>query len=319
MTRTGPIRTVRSGSETSYDFEVVLVSYHSRGEIEGLLGGLPTDLPVVIVDNAKNADDLRGFAARRPHTRYLDSGGGQGFARAANQGVRASSQDVVVLVNPDTRPTIDTLTAIVADVRSDPQVVSSSPMNVGRSGDPEFGSAGWEPTFRRAFVHAFALHKLFPNTGVWAKPTPGRAMHLGWVSGSCMAVARIPFLGIGGFDERYYVYNEDMAFGRSAREHGLQQRLRTDLTVPHAVGGSGAPSSEMLRLRGSSMRRYLLHHHAKASAVLMADLIGVGFVIRTAVFGLLGKRDKAQQDAAYVRGIFTGRATVGGEVVTNRG
>jgi N-acetylglucosaminyl-diphospho-decaprenol L-rhamnosyltransferase len=304
-------------SSRRIDFDVVIVGYRSRGEIEGLLGGLPDELPVVLVDNSHDADGLRAFAADRPNTRYLD-GGGVGFARAANLGARAAEHDVIVFVNPDTRPTIDTLWAIVDDVRADPTLVSSSPLNVGGDGEPEFGVGGWEPSVARALVHTVALHKLFPHAGLFAKPRLGEPIELDWVTGSCMAVSRAHFEALGGFDDRYYVYNEDMALGHAARAHGLHQRLRTDLTVTHAAGGSGAPSSEMLRLRGASMRRYLLHRKPRLEAVLIADAIGAGFAVRTVLFTALRRTDKARQDAAYVRGILTGRATVGGVVVTDR-
>src|SRR5205823_6916 len=144
--------------------------------------------PVIIVDNVQNKDALREFADERPNTRYVDSGGGQGFARAANIGVRSSQQDVVVLVNPDTRPTIETLQAIVDDVRGDASLISSSPLNVGRDGAPEFGVGGWEPTVPRALVHTLALHKLFRRAGLFAKPSVGERIDLDWVTGACMAI-----------------------------------------------------------------------------------------------------------------------------------
>jgi N-acetylglucosaminyl-diphospho-decaprenol L-rhamnosyltransferase len=299
------------------DFELVVVGYRSRDEIAGMLAGLPAEVPAVLVDNSHDADGLREFAEGRPRTRYLDAGG-VGFARAANLGARAARRDVIVFVNPDTRPTIGTLWAIVDDVRADASLISSSPLNVGGDGEPEFGVGGWEPSVARALVHTLALHKLFPHAGLFAKPRLGEPIDLDWVTGSCMAVSRERFEALGGFDERYYVYNEDMALGHAARQRGLVQRLRTDLTVPHAVGGSGAPSTEMLRLRGASMRRYLLHRKPRLEAVLISDAIGAGFVVRTALFAALRRTDKAKGDAAYVRGILTGRATVGGVVVTDR-
>lgn len=301
----------------THDFELVLVTYRSRDQVEGLLAGLPGGLPAVVVDNSHDADGVRGLAAGRPHTRYLDAGG-VGFARAANAGARSSDYDVVVFVNPDTRPTIETLQAIVADVRLDPGLVSSSPLNVGGDGRPELGAAGWEPSLARAVAHTVGLHKLLPRTSYVARPRRDEQLDVDWVTGSCMAVDRARFEALGGFDERYYVYNEDMALGHAARAHGLHQRLRTDLTVPHAVGGSGAPSAEMVRLKGASMRRYLLHRLARPRAVAIASILGAGFAARSLVFHALGRHGKGREDAAYLRGIMTGRATVGGVVVTDR-
>ena len=92
-------------ADPSWDYEVVTVSFHSRGQLEQMIAGLPADVPVVVVDNAKGADRVWELVAARPNGRYLDSGGGRGFARAANMGIRSSAYAHVVLGNPDSRPT----------------------------------------------------------------------------------------------------------------------------------------------------------------------------------------------------------------------
>lgn len=299
-------------------FELVIVSYHSRGQIEQLLATLPGSLQVAVVDNARGADGLEELCAGRARTRYLDSGGGAGFARAANLGVRTSTFAYVVLVNPDTRPSVTVLESLVDDVVTDPDCVSSSALNVSDDGRSELGAGGWEPSFRRALVHATALHKLFPHSGLYARPRVREDITVDWVTGACMALDRQQFLALGGFDERYYVYSEDVALGRTIREHGLRQRLRTDLTVPHASGGSGAPSLEMMRLRGASLARYLRHTRPAAPARAMAALVGGGYVVRAAASRARGDRERAGEHWAFARGAFSARAWVGGTEVTNR-
>ena len=99
-----------------------------------------------------------------------------------------------------------------------------------------------------------------------------------------MAIRRETFVRLGGFDERYFVYNEDMAFGRRMREAGLRQILRGDLRVPHLGGGSGAGSSYMSRMRGASMIAYLRHHHRPAVVLVM----GVHLVLIVGAFFMVG-------------------------------
>lgn len=301
------------------EFELVIVSYHSRGQIEQLLASLPAALPVAVVDNAAGADGLEQLCADRARTRYVDSGGGAGFARAANLGVRTSGFAYVVLVNPDTRPSTAVLESLVDDVVADSRCVSSSALNIGEDGRSELGAGGWEPSIRRALVHAAALHKVFPHSGLFARPEVGEDIRLDWVTGACMALCRDRFLALGGFDERYYVYSEDVALGRSIRQQGLRQTLRTDLTVQHASGGSGAPSLEMMRLRGASMARYLRHTRPPVQARTAASVVGGGYVVRAVASRARGHRERAAEHWAYARGAFTARAWVGGVEVTNRG
>lgn len=300
------------------DVELIMVGYHSRHQMEGLLAGLPDDLACAIVDNASNADDLKGLAESRPNTRYVDTGGGAGYARAANLGARTSTADYLVFVNPDTRPSASLLAAIVDDVRSDPSCISSSPLNVGADGTAELGVGGWEPSLPRALVHAVGLHLRFPRAGLFARPAVNEQIQLDWVTGSCMAVARAKFFEVGPFDERFYVYSEDVAFGNSARALGYHQRLRTDLTLTHNTGGSGAPSKEMLRLRGASMRRYLRMHHSILVTALMVAIVGLGYIVRAVLYGARGRRERAAGNWAFAKGVFTGRAKVGGVEVSRQ-
>ncbi|MDN5771489.1 MAG: glycosyltransferase, partial [Microlunatus sp.] len=233
------------------DLEVVLVSYRSRHHVETLLGSWPEKLPVVVVDNSANADGIATLAEGLPNLRYV-SGGGQGFARAANLGAFSSQKPYVVFVNPDSRPTADHLLSLVRGLDTDRQAVSHAATVTGADGQVEIGVGGWEPSVPRLAVNAAGLHKILPRAGLFAEPRLGELVELDWTTGACMAVRTEPFRELSGFDESFFVYAEDMAFGRQARSAGWHCRLREDVVVPHGAGSSGAPSAEMLRLRGAS-------------------------------------------------------------------
>jgi len=300
------------------DVELVLVSYRSGQQIAGLLAGLPPSLPVVVVDNAGDSDGVRAVVEARPGGRYVDSGGGKGFAKAANMGARTSTHEFIVFGNPDSRPTAEVVEALVEDVATDPTCAASAATMVGVDGNVELGVGGWEPTVRRALVHSAGLHKLLPRAGVYARPRPGEDLPVDWTTGACMAVRRSTFLDLGAFDESFYVYNEDMAFGRTARAQGMHEKLRTDLLVPHSAGGSGAPSLEMLRLRGASMSRYLSRDRSPAAHRLLTAALASGYAVRTVQRRLMRQHDLADQHWAYVKGVTTGRASVAGTVVVSR-
>lgn len=314
----GPRHAARVPNPLTRDVELVLVSYRSAHQITALLEGLPDDLPVVVVDNASDVDGLSRLPLTRPATRYVDSGGGKGFARAANMGARTSTHEFLVFGNPDSRPTVEHLAALVEDVATDPGLAASAATMTGVDGNVELGVGGWEPTGPRALVHAAGLHKVFKRAGLYARPAPGEAIDVDWTTGACMAVRRSTFTALGCFDEDFYVYNEDMAFGRAARRAGLREKLRTDVVVPHAAGGSGAPNLEMLRLRGAAMRRYLSRHHGPAVVGSISAVLAAGYAVRTVQCTVLRRTDRANQHWAYVKGVTTGRASVAGRVVMER-
>ncbi|GAB6900438.1 glycosyltransferase [Kineosporia succinea] len=296
-------------------YELIIVSYNSRSQVEGLLAGLPADLPFALVDNARGADNLRELIQDRPNARYLE-GAGQGFAVAANAGARSSAYEYVIFVNPDCRPTLAGLDSLVSALAAEPNLASAAATTVSGDGSVEIGTGGWEPTLRRALVHAVGLHKIAPQAGLFAKPRPYLPISVDWTTGACMAVRVSTFIGLGGFDEQFYVYNEDVAFGRAVREKNLSQLLRTDVLVQHAAGNSGAPSKEMLRLRGASMARYVAQHNSTETARGIRLALALGYTPRIALALAKGDKGRATEHWSYILGVTTGRASVGGRTVT---
>lgn len=296
------------------DLEVIMVSYRSRHHVEALLDMWPEQVPVAVVDNSADVDQIADLAARRPNVRYV-SGGGQGFARAANLGAATSRKPYVVFVNPDSRPTADDLLSLVRGLFDDRGAISHAATVTGSDGRVEIGVGGWEPSVPRLAVNAVGLHKALRRSGLFAKPELGERLDVGWTTGACMAVRREPFTVLGGFDETFFVYAEDMAFGLQARRAGWRCRLREDVVVPHGAGSSGAPSAEMLRLRGASFAGYLRRYHPGPRGAVMRALFAAGTAARWAVQTGTGRREEARQSLALLTGTLTQRAYVGGQEV----
>jgi GT2 family glycosyltransferase len=288
-------------------YEIVLVAYHSRPLVEKLLRTLPAAVPVAIVDNAHDADGLAALAADRPGTRYLN-GPGAGFAAGANLGATTSTHEIVVFVNPDSSPRSEQLAALVADLAADPRLAAVSATTLSPDGSVEIGVGGWEPSVGRAVVHAVGVHKILPTAGLWARPVPGRPVELDWLSGACMAVRRETFCSLGGFDDSFFVYSEDVAFGRRVREAGLRQKVRTDVLVPHLGGGSGEARTRMLRRRGASMTQYVRRFRGPATLAGVRVALTAGYAARYLLSRARGRRSAAQEHVAYVQGLWAGPA-----------
>ncbi|MDO5629207.1 MAG: glycosyltransferase [Mobilicoccus sp.] len=303
--------TANGGAIPSY--EVVLVTYRSRAHVEELTGLWGESVPVVVVDNGQGVDGVREWAADHPQVRYLD-GGGVGFARAANLGAFSSSAEYVVFVNPDSRPGVADLEALVAGLHADPVSSSHAATVTGHDREVEIGVAGWEPDVVRTTAYAAGLHKLFPRLGVYAKPRLGEHLDVDWTTGACMAVRTAQFRRLGGFDETFFVYSEDMAFGRRSRAAGLRQVLREDVVVPHGAGSSGAPSKEMMRLKGASFAHYVNRYHPGVAATAMVGALAAGYGVRAARERLRGS-DLAPLYLGQATGLLTGRAYVAGNEV----
>jgi GT2 family glycosyltransferase len=286
-------------------YEVVLVTYKSRDLAAAMFERLPDDVHIVVVDNGKGVDGIPDLVASRKNARYVE-GAGEGFAKGANAGARTSTADVVLFLNPDTAPHPEQLATLVDDLAADPGLAAVAATTVRPDGRVELGVGGWEPSTKRAFVHALGLHVLFPEAGLNARPKPYRPIRVDWMTGAVLAVPRETFLSLGGFDESFFVYNEDMAYGRQVRQAGLRQRLRTDVLIPHVGGGSGGARTRMFQMRGASMIAYVADHNPASTVQGVRVALTLGTLARSAVAFGRGNKGLSAEHRAYVKGLWLG-------------
>lgn len=301
-------RTSAGSPEGLEDVEVVLVAYHSRRQIEQLLTTWPPDVRLALVDNSPGEEALEDLVVAHPSRRLIPDGPG-GFAGGANLGAFTSLSDIVIFVNPDSRPTVDVLRALAADIRTGRPTAGVAALLLAPDGRPQLGSAGWRPTLRRVLVHALALHAVWPHAGLVGRFAPGGRVDPDWVSGACFAVPRDVFSQLGGFDERYFVYQEDVDYGLRAADAGLPVRLRTDLQVPHQGAGSGAPRIRNAWLKGRAQSNWLGDHLSPVQGRLMRVVLVVAFLLRIPMYVLQGRRALAWEAVWFVRGLAGGRSS----------
>lgn len=303
---TSPVSDSEQTASDGFSYEMVVVTYRSRTALERMLAAMPLDVPLVVVDNADGEDGVEELLVDRAAARYIATEG-LGFARAANLGARTSRYPYIIFGNPDSLPSVEVHRALLAQLAADPTVGACAAGTTDERGEPELGSGGWEPTWLRALAHSLGLHRLVPSWGIWARPRRGVPVELDWLSGACLAVDRAVFLAHGGFDERYFVYNEDMALGRRLRQAGYRQLLRADLFVPHVGAGSGDAPQRMLRQRGASMTAYLADHHGRCEAWAVRIILIAGYLARVALLAATRDRAAVRLHLAWLQGFVTGR------------
>lgn len=297
------------------DIEVIVVGYRSRCLIEGMLRRWPPQLSVALIDNSNNEDGTAELATAFTNLRYV-VGGGQGYARAANVGAFSSAKRYVLFVNPDSTPTVEDLLSLVRGLAADSSAVSHAPVTTTNN-EVELGVGGWEPNVARTVVHALGLHKIWRSAGLYAKPKLGQPLQVDWTTGDCMVVEKGQFEALGGFDETFYLYMEDVSFGRRARLARLRTVLREDVTIAHAASSSGAPMLDMLRLRGAAFSHYVLRYNAPLRAHAMRWILAFGYVLRAVQRAALGHHEESKLFIACVQGIITSRAEVDGVEVAH--
>jgi N-acetylglucosaminyl-diphospho-decaprenol L-rhamnosyltransferase len=286
-------------------YEVIIVNYRGRSQVQRLLAELPEHVPVTIVDNSATSEPVDHLIRSRLAGRYIDAGANIGFAAAANLGARTASAPILIFVNPDCVVPEAVLQALVDNLATDEQLGSCHPAARWLSGAVQIGGGGWQPTLSRAIVHALGLHILFPDRGIWARPRPGKNLEVEWLAGGCLAIRRSLFLKVGGFDEMFFLYGEDMSLGRRIHGAGFRQVIRADLWVRHGGGSStDVVPTWIWRQRGIAMARVLEENNPHASALAMRMVLAFGFGLRAICYQAAAKKSRAREMVCYAAALF---------------
>jgi N-acetylglucosaminyl-diphospho-decaprenol L-rhamnosyltransferase len=228
----------RPAARPAVALTVVVVNFGRRDETAALAEQLDRSealrtgaAEVVVVDNDADPVPLQEWGAARPGVRVLSFARNRGFARAVNEGCQYSRGPWLLLLNPDVSVPDEFLDHVTAAVErraeADPNagVVGFELRHADGSRQP---SAGPFPTFANVVAGLVRSRKSRRCRG------GGRhAASVPWVTGCCLAVRRACWKELGGFDEDFFLYYEDVDLCRRAREAGWTVWYEPGLPVTH--------------------------------------------------------------------------------------
>ena len=259
--------------------DVVVVSYNSRNQlrhcVEPLVG--MQDVNVIVVDNASSDGSLSAVEDLPIETVQLERNGG--FAHGCNAGWRRGGAEYVLLLNPDARIDQESLGALAEGLDGNPALALVAPRIVHADGSLDFSQRRF-PRLRSTYAQALFLHRLFPRAE-WtdevireesAYTSPGSP---DWVSGACMLLRRSVLEELGGLDEGFFLYCEDIDLCRRIRRAGYGIAYVPSATVVHE-GGASAPRPELYPVLAASRIRYAEKNEGETVALMERVGIGLG-------------------------------------------
>lgn len=250
---------------------VVTVTYSPGSHLDRFLSSLTvaTDRPVsvVIADNGSTDGTPEEAVARYPHARLLRTGGNLGYGTAANRAVRTVSidEEFVMVANPDVTWGPGSIDALLDAARRYPRAGSLGPLIRDPDGSV-YPSARHLPSLVRGGMHAVVGFVWKGNP--WTRKY--RQEHLepterpvDWLSGSCMLLRRKAFEEVGGFDERFFMYMEDVDLGDRLGKAGWLNVYVPSAEILHDKGHStGREPARNLRAHHESAYIYLSDRHS---------------------------------------------------------
>jgi N-acetylglucosaminyl-diphospho-decaprenol L-rhamnosyltransferase len=243
---------------------IVTVAYYSAGVIGDFLDSIDdtVDVEIVIVDNTPVDDGLAARAAADHRVTLVRPGPNLGYGAGMNLGVATLPPDIrwIVLANPDLVMTPTTIPELLSGAHRLPRAGAFGPLIRNLDGTV-YPSARKLPSLRTGIGHAIFIRVWPKNPWTTSYRNDLAAVNehsVGWLSGAFLLVRREAFDAIGGFDERYFMYFEDVDLGRNLGLANWQSYYIPSAEVTHAGAAStNKVARDMILAHHESAYRYL--------------------------------------------------------------
>lgn len=243
--------------------DIVVVTYKPGDTITSFLRsavGAEGVASVTVVDNA-SGDDVARQAAADADVAFVQTGRNGGYGSGANIGALRGGAEWILVSNADIVLEPGAVAALLDVAESDEAIGAVGP-RVQETDGTTYPSARPLPTLMLGAGHAL-FGKAWPRNP-WTRryrlnlnPVGGE-VDAGWLSGSCFLVRRSAWERLGGFDERYFMFFEDVDLGRRLGEAGYRH-VWTPRAVATHLGGHSYRSdpAPMLKAHHDSARLYV--------------------------------------------------------------
>ena len=303
---------------------VIIVNWNVRDllreclrSIEAGKGGL--SLEIIVVDSASSDDSVAMGRSEFPSVHLIACTENVGFPRGNNLGLQEARGDYLLLLNPDTVIVDDALAVLVSYLQANPDVGVVGPQLLNPDGSVQSSRRRF-PTVTTGFFESTWLEGLAPGIlrRYYALDLPDAATaDVDWLTGACIMVPRSTYEAVGGMDEGYFMYSEELDWCRRIKESGRRVVYYPAAQVIHHVGKSSeqAVTARHINFNQAKLRYFRKYHGRFMVAVLRVFLLA-GYAWQIAlesVKGLLGSKPilRRQRVRAYIDVLKSGLRPAG--------
>ena len=220
---------------------VIIVSYRCWSRINECLNSIAeqsmSNIEVIVVDN--NSDDgfAQAFIEKYPQVQFILQDFNGGFSQACNRGARDAKGDWFLFLNPDTILQSNTLQPLLEKVNQEPswKLIGIKQLNDhGKDTHPHGLFLKWW----NVWPSVRSLQQLLNPSKSKQRWSKELVSYPDWISGSFVLIRKINFEDLGGWDERFWMYYEDMDLSRRAMDKGWQRVMCNEFVCIHSHGGS---------------------------------------------------------------------------------
>lgn len=276
--------------ERDVDVTVSIVNHENREAVLACLKSLDDDrqrratLQVIVVDNASEDDSAAAIRSAFPSVELVQRDRRGGFGAGHNLALRRATGRHVLMLNDDTVVCPGAIDTLAGFLDQHPGVALAAPRVVDRAGVTQ-PSAWRAPRPSFDLIGAATLGRRPGPLSTGSIPR-----RVGWAMGCALLARRGPLASVGGFDEGYFMYCEEIDLARRLAEAGFETHWVPSAAVVHegqvSTGGHVSPARAVEMAR--SRRRFWSGHYSRlgrALARLSTSLMFFGLAIASVVGG----------------------------------
>ncbi len=308
------------------ELSVVIVNYNVRQFLENSLTSIFRALEgiegeVFVVDNASDDGSPDMVKSKFPSVHLIENANNVGFAKANNIALREARGSFLLLINPDTVVQEDTFRVMLAFFREVPDAGLAGCRILNPDGSFQLPCRRSFPTPWVAFTKIFGLASLFPGSRVFGKYnltylSEDETYPVDAVSGSFMMVRREAYAQVGGLDESFFMYGEDLDWCYRIGRAGFRVYYVHTTKIIHFKGESTKRSDiDEIRLFYRAMQLFVRKHFSRSRIVLL--FLNLGIIVRGSAASLA--RLARPMELALLDGLLVIGALLAGEFIYRGG
>jgi N-acetylglucosaminyl-diphospho-decaprenol L-rhamnosyltransferase len=288
----------------SDELVVVTVTYSPGPHLQRFLATLShaTDRPVKVImaDNGSTDGSPEDAQQEFPNARLLRTGGNLGYGGAINRAVAEASKendnlDLFVVANPDVAWGPASIDELIEAAGRWPRAGTLGPLIRDPDGSV-YPSARHLPSLIRGGMHAVVgpLWRRNPWTAAYRQERLEPSERpVGWLSGSCLLVRKAAFDEINGFDDRYFMYMEDVDLGDRMGKAGWQNVYVPSAEILHDKGhATGRDPARNLAAHHTSTYIYLADRHPRWWQAPLRGAMRAALVVRSRLAVRRSRRER---------------------------
>ena len=237
----------------------------------------------ILVDNSPPDGSLYLADAGLADVQIISNSRNLGYATACNQGLRASRAPYVFFLNPDTEYISGSARELIEWLDRNPAVALVGPRILNPDGTRQFSARSF-PDWTTPFSHRHSLlTRVLPNNPFTRRylraDLDGKPTRVDWAAGCCLLARKKALEEVGGFDEGYFLFFEDVDLAYRLKARGLNCVYYPGKTFSHTIGASRAH----LRDLGATAKHFSATRYFTKNVIrnkFLADLFAVGVSLR---------------------------------------